>query len=52
MELGVWRRRGSSSRHRRTPPPFSSVKIRGDSYRLKDKKRAGIFTVPAANTAG
>lgn len=25
----------------------STVNIRGDSYRLKDKKRAGIFTVPA-----
>jgi hypothetical protein len=23
------------------------VNIRGDSYRLKDKKRPGVFTVPA-----
>ena len=30
----------------------STVNIRGDSYRLKDKKRAGIFTVPAAKAAG
>ncbi len=29
----------------------STVNIRGDSYRLKDKKRAGIFTMPAAKTA-
>lgn len=26
----------------------TTVNIRGESYRLKDKKRAGIFTVPAA----
>ncbi len=27
------------------------MNIRGDSYRLKDKKRAGVFTVPAATQA-
>ena len=26
----------------------TTVNIRGDSYRLKDKKRAGVFTLPAA----
>lgn len=26
----------------------TTVNIRGDSYRLKDKKRAGVFTVPTA----
>jgi DNA replication protein DnaC len=26
----------------------TTVNIRGDSYRLKDKKRAGLFTVPTA----
>ena len=26
----------------------TTVNIRGESYRLKDKKRAGIFTVPSA----
>jgi DNA replication protein DnaC len=26
----------------------TTVNIRGDSYRLKDKKRAGVFTIPAA----
>ena len=26
----------------------TTVNIRGESYRLKDQKRAGIFTVPAA----
>jgi IstB-like ATP binding protein len=26
----------------------TTVNIRGESYRLKYKKRAGIFTVPAA----
>jgi DNA replication protein DnaC len=30
----------------------TTVNIRGDSYRLKDKKRAGIFTVPSARPAG
>ena len=26
----------------------TTVNIRGDSYRPKDKKRAGVFTTPAA----
>ena len=29
----------------------TTVNIRGESYRLKDKKRAGIFTVPPAMAA-
>jgi DNA replication protein DnaC len=29
----------------------TTVNIRGESYRLKDKKRAGIFTVPSAMPA-
>ena len=27
----------------------TTVNIRGDSYRLKDKKRAGVFSTPSAN---
>jgi DNA replication protein DnaC len=29
----------------------TTVNIRGESYRLKDKKRAGIFTMPSAKSA-
>ena len=29
----------------------TTVNIRGDSYRLKDKKRAGVFTMPSAKPA-
>ena len=29
----------------------TTVNIRGESYRLKDKKRAGLFTVPPAVAA-
>ena len=29
----------------------TTVNIRGDSYRLKDKKRAGVFTIPSAKPA-
>ena len=29
----------------------TTVNIRGESYRLKDKKRAGVFTPPAAMPA-
>jgi hypothetical protein len=29
----------------------STVNIRGDSYRLKDKKRAGIFSMPTSTPA-
>jgi DNA replication protein DnaC len=29
----------------------TTVNIRGDSYRLKDKKRAGVFSVPGAKPA-
>jgi DNA replication protein DnaC len=29
----------------------TTVNIRGESYRLKDKKRAGIFTMPSAKPA-
>ncbi len=29
----------------------TTVNIRGESYRLKDKKRAGVFTMPAAMAA-
>jgi hypothetical protein len=32
-------------------PKRGCVRIRGQSYRLKDKKRAGIFTVPPAMAA-
>ena len=32
----------------RLPHYSTTVNIRGDSYRLKDKKRAGVFTMPAA----
>jgi len=28
--------------------PDSSVNIRGEGYRLKDKRRAGVFSIPAA----
>lgn len=27
---------------------WTTVNIRGESYRLKDKRRAGVFTIPAA----
>jgi hypothetical protein len=30
----------------------TTVNIRGESYRLKDKKRAGIFMVPPAMATG
>ena len=29
----------------------TTVNIRGESYRLKDKKRAGVFSTPAAKSA-
>ena len=29
----------------------TTVNIRGESYRLKDKKRAGVFTIPSAKQA-
>ena len=29
----------------------TTVNIRGESYRLKDKKRAGIFTMPSSMQA-
>lgn len=29
----------------------TTVNIRGESYRLKDKKRAGVFTIPSAKSA-
>jgi len=29
----------------------TTVNIRGDSYRLKDKKRAAVFSVPVAKPA-
>jgi DNA replication protein DnaC len=29
----------------------TTVNIRGESYRLKDKKRAGVFSTPAARSA-
>ena len=30
----------------------TTVNIRGESYRLKDKRRAGVFTVPTAKLPG
>jgi len=29
----------------------TTINIRGESYRLKDKKRAGVFTLPTAKPA-
>jgi hypothetical protein len=29
----------------------TTVNIRGESYRLKDKRRAGVFSTPAAKSA-
>ena len=29
----------------------TTVNIRGESYRLKDKKRAGVFTIPSTKSA-
>src|SRR5258708_20997560 len=46
--LGL-RRRVRRGRHHRPPSALlHTVNIRGQIYRLKDKKRAGIFTVPPA----
>jgi hypothetical protein len=34
-------------RPQRCPLFSTTVTIRGDSYRLKDKERAGVFSMPA-----
>jgi DNA replication protein DnaC len=36
----------------RLPHYSTTVNIRGESYRLKDKRRAGVFTVPTARLPG
>ena len=44
---GIWRRRGGD-RHPRPPPPSQSrhYHSRGDSYRLREKRRTGLLKAP------